>query len=376
MELWGRSDYRRLDDGRGTATCTPAWGGDLFGVRLGADVRPQQQAQWLAGLTVGWSTGAFDWSNTGDCAARSGVYGVEMLSVHPYVGGYAGGRVGLWATAGYGFGGITLTEDDADAQEQASDSTLLTATAGLDLPLLNTSELIAGGTTTVQARGEATVSHFEVAGDGLLRPQTLDAQRYRITLASAHEQVVGGGRLAPSLEIGVRHDEGAGASGTGAAGSVGLRYGYPPAGLTLAGQGHGFLRFDSDYREWGAELALGFDPGAPRQGLAVEASTQYGSQQGRSGQVFESPVDGQTAAVSEPEGRLAVDVGYGLPAFDGAGTITPYSGLQLAEAEQRYQLGMRLEVGSALSLTLGGERRQPRMGEPQHEVSLNGTLRY
>ena len=186
---------------------------------------------------------------------------------------------------------------------------------------------------------------------------------------------MGAGRLAPSVEISVRHDSGAETTGTGAAGSAGLRYRLPAAGLTVAGRGHGFTTFGADYREWGADLTVGLDPGAPSRGLIVDVSTEYGAQQRRTDVVWESDSTDYATADYYPAGRLAVDVRYGLAAFGGAGFVTPYSGVQLSQTEQRYRLGVRLGGGSGITVSLGGERRQSNAGAVEHELHLSGNLR-
>ena len=104
-------------------------------------------------------------------------------------------------------------------------------------------------------------------------------------------------------------------------------------------------------------------------------TTNYGAQPRRGEQVWESAAHDSTAGEFEPEGRLTVDLGYGLSAFEGAGLVTPYGGLRLSDAGQDYRLGARLETGSGLSMSLDGQRRHSTSGTVEHELRLEGRLR-
>ena len=63
---------------------------------------------------------------------------------------------------GDGRGAIEI--DDAVAGRQTSDTSLQTATMGASGPVMSGGSLIAGGTTTLMLKGQASVARVEVAG--------------------------------------------------------------------------------------------------------------------------------------------------------------------------------------------------------------------
>ena len=84
-----------------------------------------------------------------------------------------------------------------------------------------------------------------------------------------------GSSLTQSLELGLRHDGGAGITGTGLEIGGGLRYRDPAAGLTIEGNGR-IPAGQGDYRQWGLGGSLRFDPGAGGRGLSFSFSPAWG----------------------------------------------------------------------------------------------------
>ena len=82
----------------------------------------------------------------------------------------------------------------------------------------------------------------------------------------------------------------------------------------------------------------------------------------------------------EPESRLEAELGYGLPAFGGGFTGTPYAGLGLSGSGRDWRVGWRLapaREGHGFSLDLEGTRRESAGGAaPEHGVMLRGALRW
>ena len=87
--------------------------------------------------------------------------------------------------------------------------------------------------------------------------------------------------------------------------------------------------------------------------------------------------DDRAADDGRPQGRLEAELGYGLSALGGHGLLTPYGGVSLVgEGAQSYRLGSRLEIGSAVTLGLEGERRERGSdGAVDHGVMLRGQVR-
>ena len=374
--VWGRGDRQMLE----STESAFAWDGTVLTGQLGIDGCPRDDL--LAGLALSHSIGEFDYTDGTGPAPVSGGYESRMTSVHPYLGWSSPRGLGLWATLGYGRGEIEI--DDEKAGRQMSDTSLKTAAMGARGPLISDGSLIAGGTTTLKLKGEASWSQVEVEGNGdLIEKQTVNANRLRLALEGSHEQALAsGGSLTPSLELGLRHDGGDGITGTGIEIGGSLRYRDPAAGLTVEGNGR-VLAGQSDYREWGLGGSLRLDPGADGRGLSFSlfptwGETSSGVERLWDQDVAELATDGTAANDNVPQMRLDSELGYGFDAVGEHGLLTPYGGFSLAgEGSQRYRIGSRFKIGSWLNLSLEGERREPANdATAEHGVMLRMQARW
>ena len=334
LTLWGQGDYRNLSSSDAQAL---EWDGDLVTGQVGADalLRPDLRA----GLAVSWSDGAFNYTDrtTGD--PFSGDYSSRMVSVHPYVTWWAPMGLDVWATGGYGRGEIEINDEQAGTH--TSDTTLRLASVGASGPLLSEAGLLPGGTTTLRLKAQASVAQMDVEGNGpFLEEQTIEAQRLRLALEGSHERLLAsGGSLTPSLEVGLRHDGGDGATGTGLELGGGLRYVNPALGLTVEGRGRVLAAYEEDYEEWGASGLIRLDPGLDRQGLSFSLVPSYGQTASGVQRLWDQGLPQGAPTTQAPTGRLEAEVGYGLVAFAGQGLVTPYSAVILGGGTQQYPRG-------------------------------------
>ena len=242
--------------------------------------------------------------------------------------------------------------------------------------------LTAGGTTALTLRSEVSWAQVEVAGnDGLIEKQTVDAGRLRLALEGSHEQALAsGGSLTPSLELALRQDGGDAATGSGIEIGAGLRYRDPATRLTIEGNGR-VLTGQSDYREWGLGGSFHLDPGAGGRGLSFSLTPGWGETASGVARLWDQDVaaltaNDRTASDSRPQGRLEAELGYGLSALGGHGLLTPYGGFSLVGDDgRRYRLGGLLTIGSALQLSLEGERREP-AAAAEHGIMLRLQARW
>ena len=381
VALWGSGDYRYLSGGEADAV---DWSGDLVGFQVGADLRVIPEL--LAGVAVAWAEGAFDYRDRGTAAQTvTGVYETELLSVHPYAGWSSpGAGVGLWMSAGYGWGEVRI-DDDLSAGRATSAVRLVSGAVGGSGRLLATDALIAGGTTLLRLQGEGFLARVDVDGSGPIAPLALDSRRLRLLLAGSHAQSLPwGGRLTPELDVGLRYDDGDGPQGAGLELGGELSYVDPRLGLTVQGHGRLLATHRSAYEEWGAGGLLRLELGIGGRGLWLSVAPSWGDAAGGAAALWERGVAAEAAAVATAAGavkagRLDAQAGYGLPAWDGRGLLTPYGGLTLAAAGARdYRAGVRLEI-DALELSLEGARREHAAGAAgpaSHAVTLGGALRY
>ena len=375
--VWGRGERQALE----STESAFAWDGTVLTGQLGIDGCLRDDL--LTGLALSRSIGEFDYTDATSPTPVSGDYQSRMTSVHPYLGWSSPQDLGLWATLGYGLGEIEI--DDAQVGRQMSDTTLKTAATGARGPLISDGSLIEGGRTTLMLKGEASVAQVEVEGDGdRIENQTVNANRLRLALEGSHERVLASGSsLTPSLELGLRHDGGDGITGGGIEIGGGLRYRDPATGLTIEGNGRVLTGQGGDYREWGLGGSVRLDPSAGGRGLSLSLAPAWGDTASGVERLWDQDVaelatDDTAANDSRPQGRLEAELGYGLSALGGHGLLTPYGGVSLVgEGAQSYRLGSRLEIGSAVTLGLEGERRERGSDAGvDHGMMLRGQVRW
>ena len=373
IAVWGSGDYLKFSGGKDE---TMNWDGDMVSAHLGVDKRFRSNI--LAGLAASWYKGRLDYSDSTDAEVVRGMQENEMVVLHPYVGWTSSGGVSLWATLGYGWGDLDIVEASQD--KLTSDSTLQTAAVGMGGNLLSSEEFIAGGTTTLRLKGDASYAKIKVKDNGAIRGLSIAVRRLRLSLEGSHEQrLASGDRLEPSVVVGLRHDSGDSETGTGIELGGGLRYIAPAAGLSLTGRGHVLVNGPGNYEEWGANLQFLLDPGIVHQGLSLNLRSLYGEMP--SERLWDRDLTQVSAATinninNKVLGHLDMEIGYGLAAPVGPALWTPYSGLMLSSDGKRgYRLGGRFEVGPLFELRLEGDRQEG-TGSAQHGILLEGQLRF
>ena len=362
--LWGSGDYRALaGDSGGVAT----WDGDIVGARLGADMRTPDDI--LTGVAVSWSEGEFDWKDLGGENLVDGTYESRVTSVHPYVGWSAGEGLRIWATVGHGMGDIEI--DDAEAGRHESRISMRTAAAGARAELLANDRLIAGGTTRLRLKTEGFVARAEAEGGGLIDSLAVDTNRLRLALEASHVRPLErGGQWSPTLEAGVRHDGGDGDTGFGLEVGAGLRYEDPALGMTAETRARVLATHRRDREEWGIGGLVRLDPGGRGTGWLFSLMPTWGETAGGVQPLWEQVVAADEPADRDsPGGRVEAEVGYGLPALDGAGVVTPYTGLSLTDESREWHAGTRFRMG-ALDGEVSGAVARRASDEADYRVGI------
>ena len=104
--VWGRGDFRAIAGGADAADDVD-WKGSVWSARLGADLRIVDHL--LTGLALSWTAGELDYVDQLAPADREGAYAAWLIGAYPYVG-WSTTRFGLWATGGFGFGGVSIDD--------------------------------------------------------------------------------------------------------------------------------------------------------------------------------------------------------------------------------------------------------------------------
>ena len=370
LTAWGRFAGTTFDGQDGTLSLD----GDVFTGTVGVD------GTWdrlLAGVAVAHSRGDGSFSKPGTEDRGRGDLEQTLTSIYPYLRYAVTDRLDVWGLVGYGWGELDL--EMANGETLETDTNLLMGAFGGRGVLLTPAE--AGG-FQLATRTDAMLTRTSADAVAGMASSDGDAHRLRLILEGSRGVTWTDGRsLTPTVELGLRHDWGDAETGFGLEVGGRVRYADPRLGLTIEGAVRGLVAHeDEDYNEWGASGTVRLDPGASGQGLAVTLAPTWGA--------ASSGVEGlwsrQTTAGLAPQdtrrapaGRLAADVGYGVPLFD-TGLLTPYAGTVLADGAARtYRLGTRLQMtgrGTAgLTLNLEGTRQEP-MGQPVNQgVQVQAT---
>ena len=337
----------------------------------------------LAGFAMTHSLG----EGTAHGAGQTYAMGSSVTTMLPYARFALSERISAWGLAGTGSGGLTLDLDDAAAQRYRTDLSMTLAAAGVRGDLLTPTE--AGG-FALALKADAFWVRTEsdalsTPGVGNLAAARADASRLRAVLDGSRTfALAGGATLAPSLELGVRHDGGDAETGTGLELGAGLGFADPSRGLDMALRVHGIAAHAGDgYREWGVSGSLRLAPGAAGRGLSMSLTPSYGADPGGSERLWALPDAHALAANGDApaSSRLDTELGYGLPVFGGGFTGTPNVGLGLSDTAREVRLGWRLTPAAGgdtgFELSLDAMRRESAGdGDAEHGVMLRARTSW
>ena len=323
--------------------------------------------RWLTGVALAYSTGdgSFSHVDSGDLAS-------DLTSVHPYASYALSDRVRLWGMAGYGSGEFRL----GGPHDLRTDLEMTMAASGIRGSLLEPSP---GNRISLVVRSDVLWVRMNTEKVNGMAATEADVSRLRLVLEGSRAIVIAAnGILTPSLEVGLRHDDGDAETGSGVEVGGSLRFD-SATGLSFEASVRGLLGHAAgDYREWGASAALRFDPGARGRGLTASVVPAWGSAATAASDLWRHPyglgpaLDNRLASVS---GRLDAELGYGLAALKGQGLLMPYARTALLEgADRSWHLGTRLTLRDSLNLAVEASHRQRQGAATAHELALRATM--
>ena len=370
VTLWGRGDYRNLSRDEGGLD----WSGDLFAAHAGADA--VLGPGWMGGVGVSWFESGIDYTDRRGDESVEGEHRSRMTSVQPYVGWTPRPGTRAWASVGYGRGEVEI-RDEAERERfgsQRSDSRLLGAALGGAVRWETERAL------RVDFKGEAQATRYELRGnDSLLEGLSVRTRRLRLSAEGSREYALsGGGRVAPSGELGVRWDGGDGATGAGVEVGAGVSWSAADGRLSLEARGRTLLAHRSGLDEWGLSGGLRVAPRPNGRGLSLSVQPVWGTAGSARSRLWEEGMAGR----GSPSGGgsvgtgLDAELGWGAGAFRSFGSATPYLRYgQAQKGERRYGLGWRLiRPAGGFDLGLESWRRERGPDRPVHGLSLDLRL--
>ena len=373
--LWGSGDYRSLSGSSGGVS----WDGRVTSGHLGADAR--LGAEWLGGLAVSLSEGRLDYTDSHGDETRKGRHESRLTSASPYVGWKGRGGVSAWGLMSFGRGSVEVAEDGRD-ETARGDLEQRSLAAGAAWRVYGASGGGAAGTrVTVKAQGRA--SQVEVKGRTSMSDMDADMQQVRLGAEASHGfALASGSMLTPSAELGVRHDDGDGETGTGVELGAGLVWRDAGAGLTVEGRARLLAAHSGDNEEWGVRGLVRLDAGPSGRGLSLRFGPSWGETASNVDRLWNdnAAVDALTpeSAPARPGLRVDTELGYGLARHGGRALLTPYGRLSLNDdGGRRTGLGSRFTLGPALEFDLEAAQHETASShDPDRSLTLTGRLRF
>ena len=322
--------------------------GEVTTLLLGADWTSQR---WRAGaaLSQSWGSGSYDGDNSAE-----GEISTTVTGVFPY-GRYAlTPRLGIWATAGYGWGELSFQPDGED--EFTPSTTMSMAAVGMDglvrdggsdgISLTTTADLLMVKTHSEEVDGldssEGSLSRLRL-GLEAVRPFPLSD----------------GASLLPTMALGIRQDDGDAETGFGLELGAGLLWMAPERGLSGALQGHTLLTHgEEDLQEQGLAFSFSWEPSPSNRGPSLSLNHTMGA--------TPSPgMDARNPTTHTNSGQqFEAELAYGLPAHSDRLSLTPAVALALSPTSRTYSLLWSLAPYAQQAhpdpwqLSLAGERQE------------------
>ena len=353
LSFWGKGAFSSFNGVEDTITLT----GDVTTALLGAEWNTQR---WRAGAALSHSWGNGSYQGEGDGA--DGRISSTLTGIFPY-GRYAlTPRLGVWATAGYGWGNITLNPD-GDAPEYNPATTLALGAVGMDGLLLD------GGREGVTLTTTADALFLKTGSEAVVGLASSEGTITRLRLgleATRPFPLSNGAALSPSLEVGLRQDSGDAETGFGMDLGAGLSWNDPERGVTATVKGRTLLSHGAeDFQDQGLALSFSWEPDSSNRGPSLSLSHAVGL-----------PAEGGMAALLNPTAievldephssgeRFEARLAYGFPFYNDRLTLTPSVATALSPSSRSYGLLWSLApydehlVGEPWQLSLEGERQE------------------
>ena len=370
--LWGRGSISRFGGQSGEAL---ALDGEVRAGHLGVDARLPDRGL-LLGVALSHSVGELDYRAPGS-GLDGGRVDLDLSSVLPYGHWTPREGVALWGLLGVGWGEVDLTDGFGGA---TTDTAMRMAALG------GRGELASWRGLGLALKGDALVVGMEgsawARGDLAGLPKVDgNASRLRVMMEGRREwRASERSQLGLSLEFGGRWDGGDADTGMGAELGGGLEYRHTAWGLSASARGRYLLEHSARaFEEWGASLALEFDPGEEGVGASLRLAPTWGeASRGvenlwRNERLPGAGPGGPGAPDGRERwgpGRMEMELGYGFKA-GGSRLLKLYGALSGdGPGSGNWRLGGQM-TGGRISWSLELDRRENPGGPPRHGILLN-----
>ena len=307
--------------------------GDTTTLLVGAD---WSTGRWQAGaaLSHSWGNGSYDGEDDAD-----GEISTSLTGLFPY-GRYAlSPRLDLWATAGYGWGQLSLKPDGME-DEYKPDTTMAMVALGIDGLLLDGGSEGISLNTTADLLSLKTTSE-EVEG---LESSEGNVSRFRLGLEATRPfPLANGASLLPSMEVGIRQDSGDAETGFGMDLGAGMTWKDPERGISGELKGRTLLfHAEEDFQDQGLALSFSWKPSPSNRGPSLSMGHSMGLSTEEGIDALLNPtvldrLDGLDASPSNGQ-QFKAELAYGFPAYNDRLTMIPAVATALSPTSRTYGL--------------------------------------
>ena len=333
--------------------------------------------RWRAGAALSHSRGSGSYQGGRGAGDVSGA----LTGLFPY-GRYAlTPRLGIWATAGYGWGSLSHNPDGY-ALEYNPVATMAMGALGMEGLLLE------GGSEGITLTTTADVlllktSSQEVEG---LPASDGNLSRFRLGLEATRPFLLSNGSsLSPSLELGIRQDRGDAETGFGMDLGAAVTWSAPERGVSAVVKGRTLLSHGAEhFQEKGLALSFSWQPTPTNRGVSLSLSHAVGdaAEGGMASLLNPTAIEVLDATSSDGE-RFEARLAYGFPFYNDRLTITPSVAAVLSPSSRSYSLlwslapyaeQLQLHGEEPWELSLEGERQEHSSSTVDHSLRLLFSL--
>lgn len=377
LSLWSSADYREMVSTRRRVT---QWEGFLRSAHLGLDIRLGPRR--MAGLMASSHEGVLDYVDFSYGQPRQGRYELNLTSYGPYVAWETRAGRRLWVLLGTGEGEVTVSDGQVEDLRMTNVSQDSLAMGSLGDIFERDYEFWGSDyRTVVTLKAEMMYTSMDAEAS-----DTIDEFSSRNRRLKFMVEISNSGGKASGIQhmqyfaLGGRNDQG---DGHGASGT--LREGgflFRTMGLTLRVDAHYLVVDEFEPEERGIRGMLQLDPGPADKGLWMRVMPSWGSPPGLGSRFLETGftgVMGYGIQDTTSDRRLAGEIGYGLSAFQGRGSLNVYSGVTSGSRTSSVQhLGMQMRLPPAFSFSAEGRRKElpSSFNRASYGIELRGSLHW
>ena len=371
--FWGVGDIQDISGYQ--VTNQQSWKGDSFVGQFGLDTRIGEET--LAGVTYSASDAEVNYINYQDDQIS---YKSSTSGLHPYFGWKSNdGGIELSVQTGYGLGEVEIKYEDK--YKGTLGTKYYTVAVESTKNIIMNEDLLSRNTSELNLVFDSEFSQQNLESrDRYIDDSQIEFWHLDIATEGKYSTILTDSQtIDSSLTIGLirRYAKNQYESGIGTSSNIEFADSF---GLKISGVGNVIIPFENQIRS-GIEGSLNFDTHQDQKGIQFEILGIYGNAESSDLEFSKNKSlnylyskDVESNGTSQ---RLVSEIGYGFSAFDGLGTINPYTGMSLTDnSTSDYRLGSILKLGSNIEFELLGKNSYNSQGTNSQSIEFDGKISW